>query len=223
MDNSRQRNANLASMAAMTRARGLAVDPRLLIGIILVAASVAGVWAIVAAADETVAVYSASEALSPGERASDADFDEVRVRMDSAQLYLAPGSVPADGVVITKPVAKGELIPLSAAGSARGVRMTSLVLDVEGQLAGSVAAGSSVDVWAAHESKSGVFDEPTTLVTNATVVRLVQSQAIVGAGQTTAVEVLVPRAKVASVLEAIANSDAIAVVPATLPLASALP
>lgn len=198
----------------MTRAR-FTLDPRLIIGVVIVGASVAGVWAIVSAADETVPVFAASAALSPGDRIDAGDLETVRVRLDAATLYL--DSVPNEGLVVTRSVGEGELVPLSAIGSAAGLRLTSLVLSVDGQLAASIGAGSIVDVWAAAESESGVFAAPTTIVAGATVVRLVQSQTIVGAGETTAVEVLVPRSKVARVLEAIANDDAVSIVPASLP------
>lgn len=204
-------------MARMPKKR-FALDPRLLIGVALVVASVAGVWGIVAAADETVLVFVASGHLSPGDRIDESNLDTRSVRLDAAtDLYLAPGSIPSDGLVMTHHVGDGELVPVSATGSTDGLLLTSLVLSLDGQLAASVAPGSSVDVWASRETESGVFAAPATIVTDASVVRLVASESIVGAGETTAVEVLVPRSKVARVLEAIANDDAISVVPASLP------
>ena len=202
----------------MTRSRFVALDPRLLIGVALVVASVAGVWAIVAAADETVQVYVASGPLSAGDRVDVSDVQQRSVRLDAAaELYLVPGSIPPEGLVLTRTVGAGELLPVSATGSVDGLRLTALVLSMDGQLSEAVAAGSVVDVWASRETETGQFGAPATLVTGATVVRLVASDSIVGAGETTAVEVLVPRSKVARVLEAIANDDAISIVPAALP------
>jgi hypothetical protein len=198
--------------------RPFAFDPRLAIGLLLVVASVAGVVAIVSAADKSVQVYSARSPLAPGDRIMPDDLEARSVRLDAAgTLYLAPGDVPDTGFVVTKSVAQGELVPASAVGSVDGLRLTSVVLTMGSQLAASVQPGSVVDVWAAEEVESGHFGPPAVIVAGATVVRLVESDSIVAADQATAIEVLVPKSKIARVLEALANDDAISVVPATIP------
>ncbi|WP_309615566.1 hypothetical protein [Salinibacterium sp.] len=206
-------------MTNKTRARrGFAFDPRLLIGLVLVAASVAGVVAIVSTADETVQVYSAKVALSPGDRIEAGELDTSNVRLAGAgTLYLLPGDIPDDGFVLTRSVNMGELIPASAVGSVSGLRLTSLVLEVNGALAASIEPGSLVDVWSSKEIDSGQFGAPAVIVSDATVVRLVESDTIMAGGGSIAVEVLVPRARVARVLEAVSNSDAMSIVPASIP------
>ena len=196
-----------------------AIDPRLIIGLALVVASVGGVVAVVSAADETVAVLAAGESLAPGDRVEKGDLVTVDVRLPGAtDRYLIPGDIPAEGVVVTRTVGKGELVPVEAVGSASGARVASLVLDVAGTLAASVQPGALVDVWAAREEEGGRFGPPTVIVSGATVVRLVQSDSIVSGGGSTAVEVLVPKARIARVLEAAANSDAVSIVPAGVPV-----
>lgn len=206
-------------MTIKSRARrGFAFDPRLLIGLVLVAASVAGVVAIVSTADETVQVYSAKVALSPGDRIEPSDVGTSSVRVPGADtLYLLPGDIPNDGFVLTRSVSAGELIPASAVGSVSGLRLTSLVLEVNGALAASIEPGSLVDVWSSKEVESGQFGAPAVIVSSATVVRLVESDTIMAGGGSIAVEVLVPRARVARVLEAVSNSDAMSIVPASIP------
>lgn len=198
--------------------RKLVFDPRLLIGLLLVAGSVGGVLAIVSAADETVEVYAAREPLAPGDRIGSDDLVSSSVRLDdAASLYLVPGDIPAAGVVVTRPVDAGELLPASAVGSVDGLRLTSVVLTVGGQLAESVQPGATVDVWAAREGEGGLFAPPTVIVPGATVMRLVEEESLVASAGTVAVELLVPKTKVARVLEAIANADAMSIVPASLP------
>jgi hypothetical protein len=195
-----------------------ALDPRLLIGLLLVAGSVAGVVGVVSAADETVEVLAAREALSPGDRVDVDDLDTRNVRLDAAaELYIAPSDLPSTGLVVTRAVAGGELLPASATGSVAGLRVTSVVIDVEGSLAASVRPTSLVDVWASSEVESGQYGPPVVIVSGATVVRLVESDSMVAGGDTTAIEVLVPKARVARVLSAVANSDALSIVPATIP------
>jgi hypothetical protein len=208
------------------RPRRFSLDPRLLIGLALVAASVAGVVAIVTAADNSVVVYAAREALAPGDSVRADDLREVSVRLDGAHdFYLASESIPADGLVITKPVAAGELIPSSATGSRAGLRVTALVISVDGQLAASVAPGAAVDIWASREvdavsgsqgQNGGEGYGAPVVVTTATVARLVDSGSFVAGAETTAVEVLVPKARVARVLQAIANDDQLSIVPTYL-------
>jgi hypothetical protein len=193
-------------------------DPRFAIGLLLIVASVAGVVGIVGAADSSVLVYAAREPLAPGDRVDADDLIGTSVRLAGAErLYLVPDDLPDDGLVVTKAVAEGELVPASAVGSTEGERQTSIVVGVSGELAESVVAGSTVDVWSARESTGGVFEAPVVIVSGATVVRLVDQRGLVVDNDSTSIEVLVPRTDVARVLEAIANDDAIAVVPASLP------
>ena len=193
-------------------------DPRFAIGVLLVAASVAGVVAIVGAADTSVLVFAARAPLAPGDRVDGDDLVATSVRLDGAdRLYLLADELPADGLVVTKPVAEGELVAASAVGSVLGEEQTAMVLAVNGELAASVVAGSGVDVWSARQSTSGVFEAPAVIVSAATVVRLVDRDGFVVDDGSAAVEVLVPRTQIARVLEAVANDDAISVVPASLP------
>ncbi|GAB3030182.1 flagellar protein FlgA [Parafrigoribacterium mesophilum] len=193
-------------------------DPRFAIGVCLILASVVGVLWIVSNADRTVQVLSAAGPLSPGDRVAAADFGVQSVRLGSAgDKYLTRSDVPKAGVVVTRAVAAGELVPLSAVGSVEGLDVASVVVGVHGELPQAVAAGTVVDLWSAHETEQhGVFGAPAVLVSSATVVRVITPDGLV-AGSTQSVELLVSRSKTASVLEAVANQDAMSVVPVSLP------
>ena len=211
-----------------TRRRRFAVDVRLVIGLLLVAASVAAVTLLVGAADTRVSVYAAAEALVPGDRVDADDLVERSVALDGAEeLYLGVDDVPADGFVVAQPVAAGQLVPMSAAGSADGQRATSLVLQLAGPVSTVVETGALVDVWgvatladtAPGESDTGT---PVVLVSQAPVVRVLDDETLIAGagGAVSTVEVLVPRSRVARLLQAIARGDALAVVPSGLPLGS---
>jgi len=213
-----------------TSRRRFAVDVRLVIGLLLVAASVAAVTLLVGAADRRISVYAAAESLAPGDRIDADDLVERSVALDGAEeLYLAVGDVPADGIVVAQPVAAGQLVPLSAAGSVDGQRATSLVLQLAGPVSTVVETGTLVDVWGVTLPDGGQPGETTTgtpvvLVSQATVVRVLEDDALIAGTGTAAgastVEVLVPRSRVARLLQAIAHGDALAVVPSGLPLGS---
>ena len=68
----------------------------------------------------------------------------------------------------------------------------------------------------------GAAGTPVVLAAQATVVRVLSDESLVSGsvGAASSVEVLVPRTRVARLLQAIAAGDALAVVPAGLPLAS---
>lgn len=196
------------------------LDIRLLIGVGLVIASVAGVMTLVSAADARTVVYAAAGPLAPGDRVEAADLVERSVALDGAEeLYLTEGDLPPEGIVVAQPVADGELIPVSAAGRVDGLRATAVVLSLGNGVSSAVVPGTAVDVWGAASGDGGDFGPPVVLVAGATVVRVVEDESVVaGAAHGVLIEVLVPRSRVARLLSAIANGDALAVVPAGLPL-----
>ena len=202
-----------------TPARAVLLDLRLVIGVVLVVSSIAGVVGIVSATDRTVEVYSAASALSPGELVRSSDLRVQSVRLDAATArYLVPGDIPESGVVVSRPVSVGELIPVSAVGDVSGVRLAPLVLGVDSSLAASVTSGAMVDVWATRRSDDGSFADPAVIVSGATVVRLVETRTLVTSGDVTAIELLIPRSRIAAVLENVANDARIAIVPVAIPL-----
>jgi hypothetical protein len=193
------------------------VDPRFVIGLVLVAASIAGVGAIVTGSDRTTAVYTARHTLTVGDHLKKSDLVETRVRLGgAADLYLSP--TVARGLLVTQTILAGELVALSAVGEPSGELTTSVVVDVPGRLAARVASGSIVDIWSARATGPGEYAPPTILVAQAGVVRIVEPTGIIAADNGQSVEMLVPKANVADVLEAIMNGDALAIVPVNTPV-----
>ena len=104
-------------------------DPRLLIGLLLVAASIAATVGIVAAVDRRTQVYAAAGPLQPGQRIDASDLVARGVALDGSDaLYLGVGRVPRGGLVVTRAVAQGELVPAASVGRTSDVDATSLVL-----------------------------------------------------------------------------------------------
>ena len=189
-------------------------DPRFAIGLALVIASVVGVYAIVRTADHTTQVYAARHPLVAGQRFSADDLVVRSVQLGSVGgKYLATDELPGDGAVATRSVPEGELVPASAIGTAAAENETSVVVRVKGDVSASVTPGTSVDVWSAARTEHDRYDPPAVLVDGATVVRVVEAGGMVASSDGSSVEVRVPKKKVAAVLEAIANADAISLVP----------
>jgi hypothetical protein len=196
-------------------------DPRFVIGLVLVAGSVVGVVAVVAANDTSVQVLAARAAIAPGQTVSADDLVTRSVRVGSAEkLYLVPADLADGPVVATRAVAAGEFVPASAVGSAAGLDVTSVVLSLTARLPQSVVEGTRLDVWAARSTGSGTFDAPTVIVSAATVVRIIDDDSLMAGSSSGTVEVQIPRSAIASVLESVANGAALSAIPVDLPLGS---
>jgi hypothetical protein len=123
-------------------------DPRLAVGAVLVLASVGIGIAVVAAADDTVAVYAARRTLTPGATLGEADLEVVRVRLDgSLDRYLTADGAPAADAVAVRTVGAGEIVPRSAVGSADSLALRPVTVPVEGSAPPGLGPGTLVDVW----------------------------------------------------------------------------
>ncbi len=199
-----------------TRARPRAFwgDVRFFLGILLVVASVAGVWFVVSTSRQTVPVFAANRTIVPGEAIASADVRLVDVSLGQVgDAYLAPDSL-AEGLVATRTIESGELVPRTAIGDAASVRTTTVVLRSAVDVPGSVEAGTVVEVWAAPQLERGRYDVPRILVADATVVSVTRDDSMIGGGSA-ALEIVIPRADVAATLAAMADESALSVVPAS--------
>ncbi|MEP7736298.1 hypothetical protein ABKW28_01465 [Nocardioides sp. 31GB23] len=125
-------------------------DPRLWVGVALVAGSVVLGARLLAAADDMVTVWSAGSDLGVGQRLEPDDLVAQRVRFDDARAvagYLgADDELPADATLV-RPVAAGELVPAAALGSAQDSGRVELPLSVDPERLPDLGAGMTVDVY----------------------------------------------------------------------------
>ncbi|WP_150306893.1 hypothetical protein [Planctomonas psychrotolerans] len=211
--------SRFAKVPDPARRRRFWFDPRFAVGLALVLASVLGVTLLVATADRTEAVYAANSPLAVGDRVYPADLAISHVRLGASEKsYVRRGAVPKAGFIVTRTVSEGELLPAAAVGSIDGVTVSSVVVDTRGRLPRAVAAGEVVDVWSAREVENGLYGPPGVLVPSATVVRVLEPEGLLAQDVAASVELLVPKDRVARVLESLANSDAISLVPVNRPL-----
>ncbi|MCC2033456.1 SAF domain-containing protein [Microbacterium allomyrinae] len=197
---------------ARTPRRAFWGDARFFLGILLIVASVAGVWLVVAAARQTVPVYAAVNTLVPGQPIASADVTVVDVALGTvADTYLTADDLEP-GTIATRTVEAGELLPAASVGAAESARTTSVVVRSTVDVPGSVAAGTVVEVWAAPLLEQGEYDVPRILVADATVVSVTRDDSMIGGGAA-ALELVIPRADVAATLAAMADDAALSVVP----------
>lgn len=197
------------------RERGaVRLDPRLLIGLVLVAGSTIGTWALVEGMDDTREVLVAPDTLTPGSR-----IDAASLRVESVRLgglaagYLAPEDVPDGGLVVTRTVQAGELVPAASVADREDAELAVVVVASERPLPDEVRPGALVDVWTAAEVERGVHEPPAVLVAGAEVAAVTEPDGMMAAEGPT-VELLIPREKTAAFLEALGAGHAIDLVPA---------
>lgn len=195
------------------------MDPRLAIGVVLVLASLAGVWLVVQHSARTEVAWSATRTLLPGEALAAGDVEQVAVRLpQSHERYLAVDAEPL-GLVVAATVGEGELVPVRAVGTSPSAERAAVVIDVEGAVPRAVRPGALVDVWTAPPTEDG-FAAPTVLVHDAIVASVLEDEgmlAVAGAQ----LELLVPRDETALLLDALSNEHAVSVVPLAQPVEAA--
>jgi len=189
-------------------------DARFFLGVLLVVASVAGVWLIVSAARQTVPVYAAAHTIVAGEAIGQDDLEAVDVALGTlAGVYLEAGGLD-DQVIATRTIEAGELVPATSVGDPASARTTSVVIRSAVDVPASVEAGSPVEVWSAPPQDQGSSTQPRILVADAVVVSVTRDDSAIGGGAA-ALELVIPRADVPATLAAMADDSALSVVPAT--------
>jgi hypothetical protein len=186
-------------------------DPRLLVGVALIAVSVlAGSW-LVRASARTVGVYAASRALVPGSEVDGAALTVVQVRGVDAAAYLPADRPLPSGAVVLRVVGRGELVPGSAVGDAARLSVRAVSVPLRVAPPTDLTVGSLVDLWYTPAPGSGE-GPPKALVSSADVAGVSSgaSRLEVGAGT---VQVLVGRDDLPEVLAALAGDGVVDVVP----------
>lgn len=197
------------------------LDPRLVVGLLLVLACTVGGSRVVASADDTVQVWAAARDLAAGAPLDPDALVLAQVRLEGREAsYLAP-SLDLEGLLTSRPLAKGEL--LAAAGVHEGplepVRAVSVATDVGS--VGGVERGSVVDVYVVRdEAAAGTTRSAssTPVLEAVPVLGLGDEGTRFSSGGSTAVTLQVPETQVGRFLASTAAGAVhLAVVPAGAP------
>ncbi|WP_062528746.1 SAF domain-containing protein [Demequina rhizosphaerae] len=179
-------------------------DPRLVVGVLLIVIAVVGVAAALRAADRTMPVYAAADALAPGTVLDESNLLIAHVRVGDGYL-AAPADAPF-GRVLTRAVGDGELVPASAVATREDFDGRPVAVIASAPVADGVEAGAVVDVWVTPE------DGSSTRVGEALAVAAVErDEGSFGLGGET-VYVVVPGDEVGALLDALAAAAEVAVV-----------
>lgn len=188
-------------------------DPRLIVGILLVLASVVGVVSLVAAADQTTEAFAASQPIAVGEQLTPDKLHRVKVRLgDVEPSYLTPEAGLADGLVAVQRIGKDQLLPRESVGQPDRLNRKPVAVTIDEALPPQAVAGSRVDVWVALPDSRNGFNEPTLLLPGAEIAQLTPGSTALGAQRSTVVMVLVTDGQMPRLLGAQANKAKISVV-----------
>ncbi|MGO1242311.1 MAG: hypothetical protein ACTMHU_12860, partial [Cellulosimicrobium funkei] len=201
-------------------------DPRLLVGVVVVALSVAlGSWA-VSSASRTVAVYAAGTPLTPGTTVGAAELRTVEVRLGAqTDRYLLVEDGLPDEAVVLRTVSAGELVPATALGAATDLAVRAVAVPVTSGLSERIVAGADVDLWhvpeaaaapsrdVAQDAPDGPGAVPEMLVGGVTVAQVDEGEGTLVVGGPTTVHLLVEVDDLPAVLAAVAGEGTLALVP----------
>lgn len=130
-------------------------DPRLAVGVALVAVCVVLGSRLLASADDTVPVWSAATDLRAGAPLQPSDLRPTQVRFASSEVangYLPATQPPPDGVVLASDVSRGSLLPRDAVTRADGPDLAELPVTVPAEAVPTgLTSGDLVDVWVTPE------------------------------------------------------------------------
>ena len=191
----------------LPRARWL--DTRLLLGVLLVLLAVVLGARVLADADERVEVWSVTRDLGSDTVLTPSDVRVAAVRLDaSARSYVA-ASEDVDGVVLTRPVGRGELLPLSAVSDDTAPDQRRVVIEVDRYGVTGLDKGRVVDVYVVPDEEPGADLPPPELVLGSvTVAEDVRGEGGFGAsGDKAAVTLLVESGDVPAVIDAVAHGS----------------
>lgn len=194
------------SASRLPRARWL--DARLLLGLLLVLLSVVLGAKVIAEADERVQVWSVTRDLGADTPLDRDDLTVAAVRLDGLARRYVAATEPLDGLVLTRPVGKGELLPLSAVRRTPPGDRRRVVIAVDRVGVAGLTKGQVVDLYAVRDAVGGAAPaRPELVLSSVTVAEDVRSggSGFGGGGSTVGVALLVDGADVAEVIDAVAR------------------
>ena len=224
---SQQGHAGLPRPPAARLARPRWLDPRLVLGLLLVLLSVVIGARVFAAADERVRVWAVTHDLGADSRLADSDLTVRAVRLDDVAGRYVGADQDLDGRVLTRPLGRGELVPVAAVARAANEPQRRVVVEVDRLGAGGLTKGRVVDVYAVRDPSSAAQGSggddaadgaPTLVLSGVTVAEDVRAGdgAFASSGAKAGVPLLVDRDEVAALIDAMAHGDVYVVqVPAT--------
>lgn len=188
-------------------------DPRLLVGVLLVLASVVGVISLVGSADQTTEVYAARDSIAVGEKLTPDNVVRAKVRLgETEQHYVTVEAGLPDGLVAVQRIGKNQLVPRESLATVDALDRKPVAVTIDEALPPQAVAGTRVDVWVALPDARNGFSEPKLLLPGAEIAQVTVGSTALGSSRNTVLMVLVADNQMPAILGAQANRAKISVV-----------
>jgi hypothetical protein len=196
-------------------------DTRLVVGVLLVLASVVLGSVVVAHADDRTAVYAARGPLVPGQQLSADNLTRVDVQLGSElPRYLSAAQGLAPGQFVLREVSAGELVPAGAVGDRDDVGVQPLTLSIDAGSAAALRVGTRVDVYVnpadLHAGSAGkAFTGPELALTGVSVSSLPKTAGGLGgaSGGDRSIQVMAPTERIKGIIADVDLGARVTVVP----------
>jgi len=197
--------AELPEPAAKRLQRPSWRNTRLLVGLVLILLGTAIGAKVVASADDTVPMYAATTTIRPGDHLTVDNLRRVDVQLgDEGARYLSARAAVAEDTYALRDLSEGELVPAGAVGGRGTVTVQAVTVAVDANSASTLPANAVVDVWVSPrdlQSTQERYLDATLALERVSVTPVTQDSGRFGASSsTTAVQLRVPRDKVATVI-----------------------
>lgn len=182
---------------------------QLALSAVAIAGSVVGAWFVIESSKITEVYLVTQRDMASGSALVELELQTADLALFSiGTSYLKPGEIP-EGAYLTRSISAGEAIPRNSVTTQQLDDWSNIVLTPSVELSGAIAAGSKVSVWSSPALDYQSFGEPTIAALDVEVVAIREPEgSFAQAGKS--VELRVPIASIQSLLRAMANGDAIA-------------
>lgn len=182
----------------------------LVFSLVLIALSVTGVFIFVEQNKVTESFLITKIDLASGSPVSSLEVESVEVSLfEAASNYLKPSDLPADAYLL-RPLAKGELIPISAITNSELAGSSNIVIKPAIEISSLVRPGQMVSLWSAPRIDYSSYGEPILIALQVEVVAVREPESGF-LGSMPSVELRVPTDVLEYLIRAIANEDALAI------------
>ena len=176
---------------------------------LLVLGSMVGAWVLIEQSKTTEVFLVTKQNLASGTSLTASDLDQIPLSMfEISGSYLQPDAL-VEGLVLTRPLAAGEAVPISALTTAELTNWSNVVLTPALELSSQIEVGTKVSIWSSPHLDFQTFGEPDLLATDIEVVKIIEPQGNF-VDTSKSVELRVPKNSLQYLIGAITNNDALA-------------
>ena len=176
---------------------------------LLVLGSMVGAWVLIEQSKTTEVFLVTKQNLASGTSLKASDLDQIPLSMfEISGSYLQPAAL-VEGLVLTRPLAAGEAVPVSALTTAELTNWSNVVLTPALELSSQIEVGTKVSIWSSPHLDFQTFGEPDLLATDIEVVKIIEPQGNF-VDTSKSVELRVPKNSLQYLIGAITNNDALA-------------